>query len=77
MLNPRPSNGGREHPGPRRLPADNQPGTGGVPRKNDSMIQYLAVAQRLIKKFMSCKLTQIPPEQNSQADAMANLGSTR
>ncbi|KAF3575973.1 hypothetical protein DY000_02030938 [Brassica cretica] len=32
------------------------------------MIQYLAVAQRLIKKFKSCKLTQIPWEQNSQAD---------
>ena len=33
--------------------------------KEDSMIQYLAVAQRLIKKFKSCKLTQIPREQNS------------
>ncbi|XP_013634263.1 PREDICTED: uncharacterized protein LOC106339939 [Brassica oleracea var. oleracea] len=33
-------------------------------------------AQRLIKKFKSCKLTQIPREQNSQADALANLGST-
>ncbi|XP_013632811.1 PREDICTED: uncharacterized protein LOC106338360 [Brassica oleracea var. oleracea] len=32
--------------------------------KNDSMIQYLAVAQQLIKKFKSCKLTQIPREQN-------------
>ena len=39
------------------------------------MIQYLAVAQRLIKRFKSCKLTQIPREQNSQADALANLGS--
>ena len=39
------------------------------------MIQYLAVPQRLIKKFKSCKLTQIPREQNSQADALANLGS--
>ena len=39
------------------------------------MIQYLAVAQRLIKKFKNCKLTQIPQEQNSQADALANLGS--
>ena len=38
------------------------------------MILYLAVAQRLIKKFKSCKLTQIPREQNSQADALANLG---
>ncbi|KAL0815591.1 hypothetical protein Bca101_072035 [Brassica carinata] len=38
-------------------------------------IHYLAVAQRLIKKFKSCKLTQIPREQNSQADALANLGS--
>ena len=43
--------------------------------KDDSMIQYLAVAQWLIKKFMSCKLTQIPREQNLQADALANLGS--
>ena len=42
----------------------------------DSMIQYLAVGQRLIKKFKSCKLTQIPREQNSQADALANLGSS-
>ncbi|KAF2548902.1 hypothetical protein F2Q70_00021514 [Brassica cretica] len=32
--------------------------------KDDSMIQYLAVAQLLIKKFKSCKLTQIPREQN-------------
>ncbi|KAF2616814.1 hypothetical protein F2Q68_00039248 [Brassica cretica] len=39
------------------------------------MIQYLAVAQRLIKKFKSCKLTQIPRKNNSQADALANLGS--
>ncbi|KAL0706386.1 hypothetical protein Bca4012_072812 [Brassica carinata] len=44
--------------------------------KDDSMIQYLTVAQRLIKKFKSCKLTQIPREQNSQADTLANLGST-
>ena len=43
--------------------------------KNDSMIQYLVVAQRLIKKIKSCKLTQIPREQNSQADGLANLGS--
>ena len=43
--------------------------------KDDSMIQYLAVAQRLIKKFKSCKLTQIPREQNSQVDTLANLGS--
>ena len=39
------------------------------------MIRYLAVARRLIKKFKNCKLTQIPREQNSQADALANLGS--
>ena len=32
--------------------------------KDDWMIQYLAVAQRLIKKFKSFKLTQIPREQN-------------
>ncbi|XP_013709457.2 uncharacterized protein LOC106413181 [Brassica napus] len=43
--------------------------------KDDSMIQYLAVAQRVIKKFKSCKLTQIPREQNSQADTLANLES--
>ena len=39
------------------------------------MIWYLAVAHRLIDKFKSCKLTQIPRDQNSQADALANLGS--
>ena len=43
--------------------------------KEDSMIQYMAVSQWLIKKFKSCKLTQIPREQNSQADALANMGS--
>ena len=43
--------------------------------KDDSMIQYLAVAKRLINKFKSCMLTQIPREQNSQADALANPGS--
>ena len=40
-----------------------------------NMIQYLGVAQQLIKKFKSCKITQIPREQNSQADVLANLGS--
>ncbi|XP_013624524.1 PREDICTED: uncharacterized protein LOC106330631 [Brassica oleracea var. oleracea] len=48
---------------------------GGYQAKDDSMIRYLAVAQRLIKKFKSCKFTQIPREQNSQADTLANLGS--
>ena len=43
--------------------------------KDASMIRYLAIANRLIEKFQSCKLTQIPREQNSQADALANLGS--
>ncbi|KAL0854257.1 hypothetical protein Bca101_059409 [Brassica carinata] len=43
--------------------------------KDDSMIRYLAVGQRLLKKFRNSKLTQIPREQNSQADALANLGS--
>ncbi|XP_013669563.1 uncharacterized protein LOC106374000 [Brassica napus] len=44
--------------------------------KDDTMIQYTAVAQRLIKRFKSCKLTQIPREQNSQAHALTNnLGS--
>ena len=44
--------------------------------KDDSMIQYLAVAQRVIKKFKSSKLTQISREQNSQTDSLANLEST-
>lgn len=43
--------------------------------KDDSMIQYLAVAQRLIKKIKNCKLTQIAREQNSQADALARIRS--
>ena len=44
--------------------------------KDDIMIQYMAVAQRLIKKFKRCKLKKIPMEQNSQADALANLESS-
>lgn len=39
--------------------------------KDDSMIQYQAVALRLIRRF---KTAQIPREQNSQAYALANLG---
>ena len=35
--------------------------------KDDIMIQYLVVAQCHIKKFKSCKLTQIPRERNWQA----------
>ncbi|KAL0802532.1 hypothetical protein Bca101_057708 [Brassica carinata] len=41
----------------------------------NSMIQYRAFAQRLLRKFRSYKLTQFPREQNSQDDALANLGS--
>ncbi|XP_048626906.1 uncharacterized protein LOC125594968 [Brassica napus] len=44
--------------------------------KDDNMIQYLAVVQCLLKKLKSYKLSQIPREQNSQADALANLGSS-
>ena len=42
---------------------------------DDSIIRYLVVAQRFIKKFKRCKLTQIHREQNSQADALTNLVS--
>ena len=44
--------------------------------KDDNMIQYLAVVQCLLKKLKSYKFSQIPSEQNSQADALANLGSS-
>lgn len=43
--------------------------------KDASMIRYLAVTKLLIERSQSCKLIQIPREQNSQADALANLGS--
>ena len=39
------------------------------------MIRYLFVAKRLIDEFQRCKLAQIPRDQNSQADVLANLGS--
>lgn len=39
------------------------------------MIMYLSIAKRMIEKFQSCKLTKIPREHNSQAHALANLGS--
>ncbi|KAF2588465.1 hypothetical protein F2Q70_00038373 [Brassica cretica] len=65
MRSPRPSNGGREYPGLRRLPADNESGTRGVPSKrrhHDPVSGGRSV-------------TQIPREQNSKVDALANLGS--
>ncbi|XP_056857801.1 uncharacterized protein LOC130507113 [Raphanus sativus] len=43
--------------------------------KDPSMFRYLSVAKRLLDRFQHCKLTQIPREHNSQADALANLGS--
>ena len=43
--------------------------------KDANMIRYLSIAKRQIKKFQSCKLTQIPREQNSQAYALVNLVS--
>ncbi|XP_056848896.1 uncharacterized protein LOC130499027 [Raphanus sativus] len=43
--------------------------------KDPSMVGYLSVAKRLLDRFRHCKLTQIPREHNSQADALANLGS--
>ncbi|XP_056857094.1 uncharacterized protein LOC130506461 [Raphanus sativus] len=43
--------------------------------KDPSMIRYLSVAKRLLYRFRHCKLTLIPREHNSQADALANLGS--
>ncbi|XP_056848927.1 uncharacterized protein LOC130499051 [Raphanus sativus] len=44
--------------------------------KDPSMIRYLSVAKRLLDRFRHCKLTQIPREHNSQAEALVNLGST-
>ncbi|XP_056847422.1 uncharacterized protein LOC130498094 [Raphanus sativus] len=43
--------------------------------KDLSMVRYLSVAKRLLDRFRHCKLTQIPREHNSKADALANLGS--
>ena len=40
------------------------------------MIRVLSITKCLIGKFQSCQPTQISREQNSQADALANLGST-
>ncbi|KAF2578762.1 hypothetical protein F2Q68_00005416 [Brassica cretica] len=44
---------------------------------DSTCFSYLYAFQNpmLIKKFKSCKLTQMPREQNSQADALANQGS--
>ncbi|KAF8085083.1 hypothetical protein N665_0681s0007 [Sinapis alba] len=44
--------------------------------KDANMVKYLSIPKHLIKKFKRCNLTQIPREQNSQADALANLGSS-
>ncbi|XP_010496968.1 PREDICTED: uncharacterized protein LOC104773993 [Camelina sativa] len=43
--------------------------------KDSSMARYLSVVKELIKAFGSCKISQIPREENNHADALANLGS--
>ncbi|XP_056691841.1 uncharacterized protein [Spinacia oleracea] len=48
---------------------------GSYAAKDSKMQAYLEVAKRLVSKFNSCALQQISRHQNTQADALANLGS--
>ena len=48
---------------------------GSYAAKDSKMQAYLEIAKRLVNKFDSCTLQQIPRDQNTQADALANLGS--
>ena len=43
--------------------------------KDSKMTAYLDVVKKLVKEFDKCKIEQVPRDQNSQADALANLGS--
>ncbi|XP_056691812.1 uncharacterized protein [Spinacia oleracea] len=43
--------------------------------KDSKMQAYLEVDKRLVDKFDSCTLQQIPRDRNTQDDALANLGS--
>ena len=48
---------------------------GSFAAKDDGMIAYLEVAKDLVTKFDKFDIQQVPREQNTQADALANLGS--
>ncbi|XP_074288040.1 uncharacterized protein LOC141613198 [Silene latifolia] len=44
--------------------------------RDSKMVAYLKVAKELKQKFKTCKLKQIPRDQNVEADALATLGAT-
>ena len=44
--------------------------------KDDRMKKYLGIVERLVDKFENFEIKQISREDNQQADALANLGST-
>ncbi|XP_056695441.1 uncharacterized protein [Spinacia oleracea] len=48
---------------------------GSYAAKESKMQAYLEIAKSLVRKFDSCNLQQIPRDQNSQADTLANLCS--
>ena len=44
--------------------------------KDSKMIDYLKIANSLFQKFESYTLSQVPRDQNTEADALAGLGSS-
>ena len=44
--------------------------------KDSKMIDYLKVVSNLLQKFESHTLSQVPRDQNTEADALAGLGSS-
>ena len=48
---------------------------GGYEAQDERMIQYVKISQDLMASFESFEIAQVPRENNSHADALANLGS--
>ena len=44
--------------------------------KEDRMKRYLALTSQLISNFDDVKITQVPQEENSEADEVARLASS-
>jgi ribonuclease HI len=51
--------------------------TGNFQTKDPQLLKYLEKVAKLIKKFKSFKLCHVPRDQNSRADLLARLASTK
>ena len=50
---------------------------GGYQAKNNNLIEYLNLVREHMKKFDREEITHVPREQNTQADILSKLASTK